>query len=265
MRKAIDMDTSRLCVLGLMLAVVAISGCRWYLVDVYDTPNPYTDPEIRRVAVAPFLFSESVVGQHFEFDLRGFESADGRYRHISVDIARQFAQELSQFEGFRVIPPEDVLAAWSQSRRGGRELNPHSGRAAARALCRVLGADAIVVGEIRSFDPYDHPRLELAWELIHAGPVASGADDIVALERRGKAGEHSQRRDEDVLFASSLVIDSREARTGTELRHYARSLDARQTGYADSEEMIRKRAWPLYFRFASWYALQEAFHHERHR
>jgi hypothetical protein len=254
------------------LAMIALglvaSACQPVLVDVHDVDNPYAEPVVKRVAVAPFLFSEKTLGLSYDFELKGSETRDGRYVLFSADIGQQFAQELAMFNGFEVIPPADVIAAWSASARNGKELNPLADAASARALCRVLKADAIVVGEVRSYDPYEYPRMELHWQLLYAGERAGNAgEDMLAWERRGQAGPFPIDSDpaRRPLYVCNLVIDSQEARTRRELTYYARSLKATETGFKDSEEMIRKQPWPMYFRFASWLTLMDAFHYERNR
>ena len=252
----------------LLLCLLALSGCRYGgPADPYAYENPYTDPEIKRVGVAPFLFSEKSLGEKYDFDLTGFETAGGRYVLYSEEIGRAFAQELAQFEGFEVTPPAVIVAEWQKSIREGNELNPLAAPDQARALAKRLRLDAIVVGEIRSYDPYEYPRLEIAWQLLYVGRRRGVQADIRALERQGSGRPFPLGNDlaKLPLYYGDLVIDSRNQRTRRELDYYARGLTDEGTGFETSEEMIRKRAWPDFFRFASWFALMEAFEFERAR
>lgn len=246
-------------------ALCWISACSAYYrpADNYRQPNPFKDPAVRRVAVAPFVFSEKTTEQRYDFDLKGAELSDGRFVVFSVDIARQFSEELALFEGFEVIAPAQVLEAWQQSLRDGDEQNPLLDAASARALARRLKADAIVVGEVRSYDPYEFPRLNLAWQLFYAGHRQAGADDIRELERRGIDGPLRMGHDGNCpIFAGDEIIDCRHERVRASLERYGNGLRNDNTGYASREEAIRKRAWPDYFRFAAWYALTRAFDRE---
>ncbi|MCH7854839.1 MAG: hypothetical protein IIB76_10965 [Proteobacteria bacterium] len=106
----------------LLLCLLALSGCRYGgPADPYAYENPYTDPEIKRVGVAPFLFSEKSLGEKYDFDLTGFETAGGRYVLYSEEIGRAFAQELAQFEGFEVTPPAEIVADCQMSIREGND------------------------------------------------------------------------------------------------------------------------------------------------
>lgn len=242
-----------------------VASCQPRLIDVHNFDNPYVEPRVQRIAVAPFLFGERTLGHHYDFDVRGCETADGRYLAYSIDIGQAFAQELAMFNGFLVIPPAEVVEAWRSSARTGKELNPLASFAGARALCRILKADAIVVGEVRSYAPYEYPRIELSWQLLYAGGPGAPADDMLDYERRGQPGPLAADAARTPLYACNLVVDSREARTRRELKYYSQGLKATETGFIDSEEMIRKHAWPMYFRFASWLTLMDAFAYERAR
>ncbi|MCC6464876.1 MAG: hypothetical protein IT463_05995 [Planctomycetes bacterium] len=254
------------CSLALLLCAL-LAGCSWYDVNVYKHPNPYTEPAVTVVAVAPFLFTEKTVDLQYPFDLNGLETADGRYLKFSVDIAQQFAQELAQFQGFTVIPPADVVTAWKAGIREGEEMNPLAGAEGARALARKLKADAIVVAEVRSYDPYEYPRLELAWQMLYVGERRTGEAEIRRLERMGAGRPFPLGTDlaRYPLYAADDVVDCQNDMTRRELKHYASGLTDEATGYASEEEMIRKEPWPRYFRFASWLALQRAFEYEQVR
>ncbi|MCC6572770.1 MAG: hypothetical protein IT462_03175 [Planctomycetes bacterium] len=253
----------------MLVAIAAVlgCGCTFFQVqrDVHNEDNPYCrDVVVKRIAIAPFVFGEKTENQRYDFDLKGTDLPDGRFVVFSAEIAREFGQELAQFRGFEVVPPADVMQAWQA---GGDDLNPLASAESARALARNLKADAIIVGEVRSYDPYDYPRLELAWQVLYATRHSPSAEEIRRIERHGTGRPFPLGADYSKypLYAADEVIDSRDVKVNASLEDYASSLKTRGSGYENGAVAIRKRAWPDYFRFASWYALRGAFDFERAR
>ncbi|MCF6228275.1 MAG: hypothetical protein L3J82_06370 [Planctomycetes bacterium] len=249
-----------------ILVSLLLASCN-YTPRLYERPNPYVEPEITRVAIAPFLYSQSALELSYDFDLTGFDDGQGSYVMYSNDIGQQFAQEFTQFDGFEIVPPREVVSAWKNSIRQGEEHNPLLSAASARAIARVLKCDAIVVGEIRSFEGYEYPRLELHWQLLYSGKRQAGSSDIKDLERRGRGGMFPVGREAAnvPLYIGNEVIDSNNAETRKQLQYYGKGLTIDYTGFESGEDMVRHKAWPLYFRFASWLALQRAFEYEDKR
>lgn len=127
--------------LAIVLAAVALSGCT--VVDV-GVSNPL--PEVRRVAIAPFINLSTSP----DLDLQTEELKSGTFSD------RRFAQayfaELQKTPGFEVIPVGVVERAILQNRL------PMNGPEDYVAAARLIGADAICIGAVTDFDPY-HPRL----------------------------------------------------------------------------------------------------------
>jgi hypothetical protein len=114
--------------------------------------NPF--PQIHKVAVAPF------------FNLSADPTVDGR------KVAIAYYNELQEVPGFEVIPVGVVERAMFQHRIS------LSGPDEARRLAQLLGADAIVVGAVTEYSPYNPPRcgLQVEWYAANPGfhPVPPG-------------------------------------------------------------------------------------------
>jgi hypothetical protein len=132
------------------LALVApLSGCVTVPVSV---SNPV--PGLTTVAVAPF------------FNLSSEPTADGRR------FAQAYYAELQKQAGFQVIPVgvvEETLAANNLSMEDPADT---------LELCRLLGADAVVIGGITDYRPYYPPQvgLQVQWYsprgwLLYPGPM----------------------------------------------------------------------------------------------
>lgn len=122
---------------------IGLSGC---VVTDIGVSNPL--PEVRRVAVAPFINLTTDPDVDLE---RGTLSSGG---YVDRRFAKAYFAELQKTPGFEAIPVGVVEQAIAAS---GRPMN---GPEDYLAIARDIGADAIVVGAVTDFDPY-HPRLGL--------------------------------------------------------------------------------------------------------
>ena len=131
-----------LVVVGLLAALA--SGCEFF--QPYDPPyvvfSPYLTDDELLFAVAP-LRNES-----------GVSVAD------ELAITDQLAYQLEQVEGVRALPLNRSLEAMR-----AMGLTSVSTPAEARRLAKAIGAEAIVVGTITAYDPYDPPQLGLSLAL----------------------------------------------------------------------------------------------------
>jgi hypothetical protein len=133
-----------------LAAVLPLSGCATVPVSV---SNPI--PGLTTVAVAPF------------FNLSSEPTADGRR------FAQAYYAELQKQAGFQVIPVGVVEEAISTN---GLSLEDPADTV---ELCRLLGADAVVIGGITDYRPYYPPQvgLQVQWYsprgwLFYPGPIA---------------------------------------------------------------------------------------------
>jgi len=140
-------------------ALLALPSCasrsERTLVRPFVLSSPYSQDVI--VAVAP-LANES-----------GTSAAD------ELRMADRLVEQLAEVHGIGVIPLNRTLNAMQALR-----LPAVSSPAEAHALARALGADAIIVGSITAWDPYDPPRLGLNLALFGTGPAlsASGSAEV---------------------------------------------------------------------------------------
>lgn len=126
-----------------LAAFVSMVGCEVNRPPQGADPliSPYTS---RRVwAIAPFA-NES-----------GSQYADG------LRVADQFAGQLENASNIDVLPVNRVLKAME-----AMKLASISTEAEARGVMQLIGADALIVGNLTAYDPYDPPKLGIAVELF---------------------------------------------------------------------------------------------------
>ena len=128
------------------LALLA-PGCHMIVPKVSHYPqvhNPF--PQLSRVAVAPF------------FNQSDEPTLDGRRFSLA------YFQQLQAVPGFEVVPLGVVEEAII------RHAVDLSGPGEARRLARILGVDAVVVGSVTDYSPYQPPRCGLRVEWYTANP-----------------------------------------------------------------------------------------------
>ena len=186
-----------------MLPVMALLVCGC-VQRTDDAPRMPAMPGERQVwAVAP-LRNES-----------GSLHADG------LILADHLARQLETAPGVDVLPVNRTLAAM----RAMRMPAPTS-RKDALKLLYTLGVDALVVGTISAYDPYDPPKLGLALEL-YVSRQRSGQPDVDVRELVSApvdGGEVSRRevRRQPVCVVSA-VFDASDSEVERTLNEYATS------------------------------------------
>ena len=149
---------SRLLRILLGLATAIVAGCGTVPDRAPGLTAPYAE---RRVfAVAPLL-NES-----------GSAAAD------TLRLADRLTEQLTLTRRVDTLPVNRVLAAMEAA--GIRRV---ASREQALRLTRTLGIDALVVGTVTSYDPYDPPRLGLNVDLYFGDTYAAEVFDIRRLSR----------------------------------------------------------------------------------
>ena len=150
--------TSEQVMLILAALVLAIAGCNER--PKFDATGLYHQRQLW--AVAP-LRNES-----------GSINADG------FRVADHLARQLEEVRGIDVVSVNRVIAAMQALR-----LSTIDSPAEAHQLRKMLGVDALVVGTITAYEPYDPPKLALAVELFvgEGDPKGAPIEDIRALTR----------------------------------------------------------------------------------
>ncbi|MFP4145247.1 MAG: hypothetical protein ACLFV3_08895 [Phycisphaeraceae bacterium] len=189
--------TSKQVMLTLVAVLLALAGCT---TDANPTPrSPYAERQLW--AVAP-LANES-----------GSLHADG------VTMADHLARQLEAAPGVQALPVSRVLAAM-ESLDMPELTSPDD----VQQLCRTLGADALVVGTITAYDPYDPPRLGLTIEL-HGGDNHAAATRLDPREltraSRGSQPGAAQPAERGPLSTVSGSFDATDPAVRAELEDYA--------------------------------------------
>lgn len=117
--------------------------------------------------------------------------------------------KVAEARGLACVPTNRVLAAMRTM-----HLASVATPAEARRLADALGVDAVVVGTITAYDPYDPPTLGLTLGVFHRAAAPAGAVDPRALQAAGSerapptaaeaptvvVAEHMDGRNHEVLF-----------------------------------------------------------------
>ncbi len=170
--------SSTIAVRGVFVALIAAAACLpgCMIVDVGVT-NPVRG--LRSVAVVPF------------FNQSAERAADGR------QMAELYARELQKTPGVEVIP---VGVVETTMRTYG--LQNLAGPDDAVKLAALLNADAVVIGTVTEFSPYDPPRvgLSIAWyspyrmQFDQAVPVDPAARERIQQELTDRRREDFEMR-----------------------------------------------------------------------
>jgi hypothetical protein len=145
----------------MLIGVVLLLGsCTMPTAQTQTPPAPITPPQLW--AVAP-LRNES-----------GSAYADG------LMLADSLVQQFEGAPGVDVLPVNRTLAAMA-----ALEMDAPASPKDALKLMGTLGADALVVGTITAYDPYDPPKLGLALELYtRRRPQGAPLTDLRKLVRQ---------------------------------------------------------------------------------
>lgn len=138
----------------------------------------------------------------------------------TLALSDTLASEAEQTQGISVLPVNRTLAAM-------RALNLGTVRTTQEALslCKALGADAILVGSVTAWKPYDPPVLGLSLGLFGEGVAlkTSGSSGVRADELRSATTDQSpgSAMPAQPLSASAAVLDASNGDTRAQIRSYA--------------------------------------------
>ncbi|MBI1336882.1 MAG: hypothetical protein GC164_07960 [Phycisphaera sp.] len=139
-KQVMPIGKAHLCVALIVCASCCLVSCQYLGFGKAKPQSPYTS---RRVwAVAP-LRNES-----------GTQYAD------SFRTADHLARQLEEVANIDVLPVNRTLEAMT-----ALKMNAIATKADAMRLLTTLGADALVVGSITAWEPYDPPKIGMALEL----------------------------------------------------------------------------------------------------
>ena len=123
-------------------------------------------PDCRRVRIANPRLGTMRVAVAPALDFTGSRSFD------PIAVAELMASELSDVEGFEVLPVSRVLAVLVRQGRERVESPAH-----ALDIAEELNADGILVFGVTEYDPYRPPVVGIAAQLYRRRPVA-GVDPV---------------------------------------------------------------------------------------
>ncbi len=184
------------------------------------------------VLVAPY----QAAGGDLLWAIAPLRNESGVSRVDTLAVADELAAAVEQARGLRAMPVNRVVETM-------RALNMHGVKNEddARKLARALGADAIVVGSITSWDPYDPPTIGLSVALYAEPGALGGRGDDIDPQRLSRLSTeyHDDARSRfggRPLNIASDHLDARDHGVLMELKDYAR-------GRADPESALD---WKIY-------------------
>lgn len=166
--------------------------------------SPYSAPRVVVWAVAP-LRNESGVSLIDE-----------------LALSDTLVNEAQQVEGISILPVNRTLAGMR-----ALKMASVSSQADALSLCKALGADAIIVGSVNAWHPYDPPIIGLSLGLFGTSGVMNvpAASRIDAQSLRSAATDRPIPESElppQPLSALSAVLDASDGNTRELIRRYAK-------------------------------------------
>lgn len=189
--------------LGAVLAAMFAGGCH-----VQRDADEIAAPRL----VAPY-------GERQVWAVAPLRNESGSYHADGVKVADQLARQLEQAEGLDTVPVNRVLSAME-----ALEMPMVASPEDARRLLGVLQVDALVVGTLSTFDPYDPPKLGLAVELYvdpergHRPPLDARGLSSAAVDERSRLPLQPTGQPVTVV---SAVFDAADPATRELLQRYA--------------------------------------------
>ncbi len=175
-------------------------------------------------------------------------------------IADALAASITEVEGLRALPTNRVLDAMR-----ALEIGVIDDPSQARALAEALGVDALVLGSLTAYDPYDPPVLGLSLAIYERTGVSGGSGfDPRILSRQATEYAYFPRSSRADAPSSSVALhlDGRNHAVLQRVRAYAR-------GRHDEDSALGWRRYlasmDLYERFAAHAAIEALLDKERGR
>ena len=171
----------------------------------------------------------------------------------TLAISDALAHAVEQVRGIRTVPVNRAIETMRSL-----DMRGVSSPSDARRLARAMGVDALIVGSVTAWDPYDPPVIGLS--------LALHADPGVLVGRRGELDTHKltrlstefdpaarSRYVDRPVTVSSAVLDARDHGVLLDLRAYAE-------GRSDEQSALGWRVYTasmeLYTEFAAYHAVR---------
>lgn len=222
---------------ALVLALCCALGASMTGCTAKKRERPLAPPE---VVVAPYDTAQGEV----LWAVAPLRNESGTSFANTDQIADDLVAAASEVRGVRVLPLNRTLAAMR-----ALELRSIDTPAQARQVAQALGADAIVVGTVTAYDPYNPPVLGLNLALMPLDGPAGSFDPRALVEA---PTDHDPRQsplvDERPIAVVSEHMDARNHQVLAELRNYA-------AGRHDPRDAMTWEVYvasmPLYSRFVA--------------
>lgn len=191
---------------ALMTLILAASGCHQPL----QVNAPLVAPYEQIWAIAP-LVNES-----------GASVVD------SLAVTDLLREEAEKIHGVDAIPVQRTLEAMR-----AMDLGRIDSPAQARTLARLVGADAILVGVITAYDPYQPPKLGLTLQIYPAENVTDVSSlDLRRLEAAATDPLEPSDPPRDPAFSGiSQVVDAADNGVRIDLENFARGRTDPDTAF----------------------------------
>lgn len=163
---------------------------------------------------------------------------------------------VAEARGLACVPTNRVLAAMR-----ALHLASVATPAEARRLADALGVDAVIVGTITAYDPYDPPTLGLTLGVLHRAGAQAGAVDPRALQAAGSERGLVPARDAPTVVVAEH-LDGRNHEVLFDLKRYA---EGRQNPQAALGWRSYLASMELYTQFAAYRSVGRLLDAERLR
>lgn len=187
------------CAVAFALFIAATPGC--YSPPEYGRETIVFAPRYgpRTIAVAPAL------------NLSGQRAPDPL---LQADIVYQ---QMQAVRGVTVVPVNRVIQVMT-----GLGIRNIDSRDQAMAVCEALGADALAVPSITTFDPYDPPKMAGSLQLFVAKyRDRSGKLDVRGLSRQATEGPVQSLPENADFIQAARLFDAASGSTRDRLKVYA--------------------------------------------
>lgn len=245
-----SMLSRRCAALGLLAAAIGASS-----LGSCAKPPELTPPE---TLVSPYDTS----GPDVLWAVAPLANESGTSAVDPLAVSDTLVNTVTQVEGLAAVPMNRTLAAM-------RALNMPAVRSAsdARSLADLLGADAVIVGTITAFDPYNPPKLGLALALFaRDGPGPQDALDPRTMQRAYSEGRPAPagagRVADQPAAVVSEMLDGANHAVRMSLQRYADGRHERASALGWKRYLA---SMDLYTEFASFWTVKRLLDEERLR
>ena len=218
---------------AIVLSAAALAGCgieSWKYKSY--PPNPY--PDLQTVVVLPFINQT----RDMRLDV--------------VEMAQVMSNEITKFDGFRVIRPLQIVAAGGGVPTSMDEVLRWG---------KMAKADAVLVVAVTDYDAFDPPRMAVSIQFLRVQGKQLSAGDIdkivqSASWRRGPLAVGHEKAG-NFIDAFEAVYDSHEERIRKELVAYAQAQEETDSPFAPEREFMAVQ--PRFWQFVSNQVLNRLF------